>query len=90
MKLNSVFLDGKTAQFKTNIVKNNITSYDMTISEIHAVSIDGDDISISKANGSVMFGYNVLLRKEEPHEDALVEQERQNKKLPSFIIVREV
>lgn len=88
MKMKSIFLNGKTVTHKTTIVTKQIPSYDMSIIDINAKSIDGDNIDFAKANGSVMFGYQMLLRKEEPHEDALVEQERPAGKLPSFIVTR--
>ena len=82
MNMKNIFLDGKTVEHKSTIVTKQIPSYDMSIIDINATSIDGANIDFVKANGSVMFGYQVLLRKEEPLDDALVEQEHPAGKLP--------
>lgn len=89
MNIKSIILEGKTVQAKTTIVATQVASYDMSIIDVKANSVEGADISFVTTNGSIMFGYQVLLRKEVPQEDALVAQERTPGRPPSFIVTRQ-
>ncbi len=86
----SIIISGKTVETKGNIVLNNITTYDLTVTKAEAKTIEKEDVEFVTSNGSVLFGYKILLRRETTNDEDLVSIEHKERTLPSFIITRQV